>query len=527
MSQPSVSYDEFPYPRLVFPRTHPKHLGALARLMALDAAPAERCRVLELGCAGGANLLPMAYALPASEFVGVDLSLQQIAEAQRVARDVRLQNVTFRAADLTTLGAELGRFDYVIAHGLYSWVPAAVRDKLLALCGELLAPNGVAYISYKTYPGGHVADLVRQMGLYHNQAAAPGDWPRRMGELFQLLRSGIPATRTAYRASVLDHMKRLLDEHPGSLLHDDLEADSEPVYFHQFAAHADLHGLQYLGEAEFPAMCGAGIAPEALDRIRAADNLLELEQYLDFLYGRSFRSTLLCHKSIALDRTLQPERIFDLLVVPEVQFETSKGSPDEPGRAASGAQRFRTAYGVLEVTDVGSKLALTQLARNASRAMPLPELLAAIQDDARQLPAENATVNIDLRQLAQRVLDWYATGVVELSTWAPAFNSQITARPVASELARYEASRGWDVSSLMHRRIQLADPLARQVLQLLDGRHDREQLVEELLSSEQSTEIGSRRNQGRTAAQSEIAAALRRKVDHCLQDFARQSLLVG
>lgn len=530
MTQRSVSYDEFPYPRLVFPRTHPAHLGALAKLMALDATPPERCRVLELGCASGANLIPMAHGLPASQFVGLDLSAEQIADAQQVTQDLGLRNITFHAADLMDLGAELGTFDYLIAHGLYSWVPAAVRDKLLALCGQLLAPRGVAYVSYKTYPGGHVADMVRQMGQYHNQTVEPGQWPQRMNELIQFLHAGIPEKRSAYRAAVLSHTQRLLDEPPGSLLHDDLEADSDPVYFHQFAAHADRHGLQYLGEAEFPSMCGAGIAPEALERIRAADDLVVFEQYLDFLYGRSFRSTLLCRKAVSLDRNLKPERLIDLSVVPEIRIEPGE-SPldateqiDVDGRRP---QRFRTNYGLLEVSDPAGAVALAQLARNRSQAMSLPALLTAIRDEALDKPVGGLSLDVDLGQLAQWTLDWYSTGAVELRTWAPDFANQATTRPQASPLARYEASRGWDVSSLMHRRVPIADPLARRILQLLDGRHDREQIVQALLPGVFSAEVSQGQGKQLIGERSDIAAALRKQLDSHLNDFARQALLIA
>ncbi|MDZ4780732.1 MAG: class I SAM-dependent methyltransferase [Planctomycetia bacterium] len=526
MTQRPVSYHDFPYPRLTFPRTHPAHLGAIARLMAVNAAPPERCRVLELGCASGANLIPMAFGLPESQFLGVDLSAHQIAEAQRVTQDLGLRNVAFQAANLMDLGAELGTFDYVIAHGLYSWVPAPVRDKLLSLCGEVLSPHGVAYISYKTYPGGHVADMVRQMGLYHNHAAEPSEWPRRMGELVQLLRTGIPEKRTAYRAAVLDHTKRMLDESPGALLHDDLEADSEPVYFHQFAAHADRHGLQYLGEAEFPAMRGAGIEPEALERIGAGDDLLEFEQYLDFLYGRSFRATLLCRKDVPLDRALRPERIVDLYVVPEIQPESTDGPNQASGQTeveAPTSQRYRTVYGLLEVTEPAAQLALAQLARNRSQAMSLPALLDAIHEGA----SGSAPIELNLGQLAEWVLDWHATGVVELCTWAPKFARQPTTRPKASELARYEAHRGWDVSSLIHRRVRLTDPLARRTLQLLDGHHNREQIVQELLPAVSSAEVNLSHDKRTLTERSDIAAALRRQIDAYLQDFARQALLIA
>lgn len=80
MSQPQpTSYDEVPYESYPFAQTHPDRLATVATLLGLRPAPVEQCRVLELGCAGGGNLIPMALTLPESTFVGIDLSARQIA----------------------------------------------------------------------------------------------------------------------------------------------------------------------------------------------------------------------------------------------------------------------------------------------------------------------------------------------------------------------------------------------------------------------------------------------------------------
>jgi tRNA G46 methylase TrmB len=82
MSGTTNAYDDFVYPTYAFPQTHPDLLGTLAVLFGLQATPSDRCRVLELGCAGGGNLLPLAAALPNSQFVGIDYSARQIEMAQ-------------------------------------------------------------------------------------------------------------------------------------------------------------------------------------------------------------------------------------------------------------------------------------------------------------------------------------------------------------------------------------------------------------------------------------------------------------
>src|SRR5262245_44993515 len=138
-------YDAVPYPSLPVARSQPEYLETIARLRGMQPAGAEQARVLELGCASGGNLLPLAERYPNAQFLGIDRSARQIAMAQQTTRGAGLANVEFQRRDIVELDPRIGSFDYIIAHGIYSWVEAPVRDKLLALCRDCLAPQGIAY----------------------------------------------------------------------------------------------------------------------------------------------------------------------------------------------------------------------------------------------------------------------------------------------------------------------------------------------------------------------------------------------
>ena len=168
-------YDAVPYRHGAVPDSHPARIGAIARLLGIPAAPPDRCRVLELGCGEGMNLLPLAERFPKSEFVGVDFSAKQIAVAEAAREACGIGNARFVCADLRAWKPDGGAFDYVIAHGVYSWVPAEVRDRLLALCAGALSPNGVAYVSYNTLPGWSLPGGVRKILLSEIGAAASPD----------------------------------------------------------------------------------------------------------------------------------------------------------------------------------------------------------------------------------------------------------------------------------------------------------------------------------------------------------------
>ncbi|MFU8839051.1 MAG: class I SAM-dependent methyltransferase, partial [Thiohalomonadaceae bacterium] len=126
------SYDDIPYQSHAIPETHPQALAALARLSGIESANPQQCRVLELACASGGNLIPMAWQLPGSQFVGIDLSAMQIHEGQQRIAQTGLTNIQLQTGDILDYQPE-GFFDYIIAHGVYSWVPEAVRKAILQL----------------------------------------------------------------------------------------------------------------------------------------------------------------------------------------------------------------------------------------------------------------------------------------------------------------------------------------------------------------------------------------------------------
>ena len=267
---PQRPYDAVRYPTYPRIETHPDRLAAVATLFGMKPAPVTRCRVLELGCGDGGNLIPMAYFLPESRFYGVDLAGAAIADGQRVVADLKLRNIELREGDLRDL--DTGEFEYIVAHGLYSWIPGDVRDRLMQICRERLAPQGIVFLSYNTWPGRHARHILRDMMLYHvREIRGP---KRRMTEARKLLR-------------LIDtpEAREMLERSDDILFHDDLAPVNDPVWFRDFAAHAGRFGLQYLGEA--------GPGPR---------DLPGTEQYADFVRMRAFRQSLLCRAEVRLER---------------------------------------------------------------------------------------------------------------------------------------------------------------------------------------------------------------------------------
>jgi cyclopropane fatty-acyl-phospholipid synthase-like methyltransferase len=142
---PDNAYDAVRYSNYPYAQTHPDRLATVAILHGLEPPDPFTARVLELGCGAGGNLMAMAAATPGISAVGVDLAATAIAEGIAAITEIGLTNVELRQGDVRDLaGGALGEFDYIVAHGLYGWIPEEARDALLATIDASLAPDGIS-----------------------------------------------------------------------------------------------------------------------------------------------------------------------------------------------------------------------------------------------------------------------------------------------------------------------------------------------------------------------------------------------
>ena len=480
MSEPSRTlYDEVLYPSALYPHTHPDRLSTMATLFGLTTAPVKECRVLELGCGDGANLIAMAYSLPQSQFTGIDLAARPIAAGQEIVTQLGLNNIRLRQLDLMQIPAELGPFDFIIAHGLYSWVPEAVRDRLLALCGTLLADNGVAYVSYNAYPGCHFRDIAAGMMRYHvAMFPDPGEKIQQARALLKFLADSKEEPE-AYHLILKRELHQVLTSPSSALFHDHLSAVNQPVYFYEFIEHAARHKLQYLSEANLWAMHIGSYPPSMsvlLSDLDSAD-VIAREQYNDFVECRPFRRTLLCHSGVTLDRSLQSERLYGLRFAGDI-----RPSAAIPDLRSESPETFQGPAGAeLETSQPLVKAAFTLLGMMWPQSIAFSELITAAHNHLtiHQLdnyaPTENAK-----QKVAQALLQAHLAGCVEIHAHKAACVTTVSERPVASALARLQLRTTLSVSTLRHEVLRVDDALTRQVVLLLDGTRDRVALLKEV-----------------------------------------------
>jgi SAM-dependent methyltransferase len=473
MATTPTAYDAVPYPSTPYSQTHPDRLATLATLYGLTPASPEKCRVLELGCGDGGNLVPMAYALPESEFLGIDLAESAVENGRRTIAALGLRNISLLAADLSSVSG-LGTFDYVIAHGLYSWVPPAVQQRILRLSRDVLAPHGVAYVSYNAYPGNYSTDAVRQMMRFHVRAT--GRPALKIERARALVRRLAEAALPHPVLSAILEEAREIHEGAGDavLYHDEIAVESESLLFVDFVERACAHGLQFLSEAHFPDMVvwtdePAGRLIEELGH----DDVVLQQQYRDFLVFRKFRQTLLCRDDAVLARPERADRLRRLGVA-------ARARPEHPDAdiATDSSLRFHGPLtSTLAITDPLTKAAFLVLAGAWPSWLPW-EKLFALSSERLVAAGGRAARPEDEERLLRFLLQAAALSYAEIHAGPPPFVTELSDRPRVSALARRQASETTVVTSLSHKSISLEDRLVRRLVLLLDGTRDRAQIEE-------------------------------------------------
>ena len=294
-------YSELGYKSMPFPYTTPATLEAYAALVGISAPNPKTARVLELGATYGGNIISQALFNPDATFVGIELSQEQVEKGNEVIANAGLTNVSLIQSDIASIGSEIGTFDYIIAHGVYSWVDDGVKEALLRLIDEHLAEDGIAYVSYNTYPGWHTMEEVRQLMMFSNRDKTQFNHKEKVlhgktiGSIVgsQILKYDNLKERNS---KFLGALRSVMQKDEYYVGHDHLEPNNDPVYFYQFNDHLAAHSLAYLCDADLTLSMvrsfDADIA-DTLDKLAPNDHVAQ-EQYLDFMLDTTFRKSIIC-----------------------------------------------------------------------------------------------------------------------------------------------------------------------------------------------------------------------------------------
>ncbi len=492
-------YESLPYTSMPYAQTQPSRLAAIATLHGMAPPPVETASVLELGCASGGNLIPLAARFPQARFVGIDLGRKHVEEAALRIRDLALSNIEIRQGDIAELRVS-EKFDYIICHGVFSWTPRAVQDAVFGICRETLSESGVALVSFNVLPGWRMRSAIRDLCLRHTAGEAA---PSRRVVMARELLDDIAALASAgepYGLLLRKEAQRIAHRPASYIMGEFMSAENTPFYFTDFDEQASRCGLAYLADADLDAAVPQTLSAPFLQRLSAyaGGDGSAREQYADYFTGRPFRSALLVNAE-APRSGFDSERLRLLHLSGDLRSVAHGSSFDDArGRAVRGK-------------DPSVLQALSRLAAANPATLSFEEVIDDVGGESAVRLCEALGLLVKLGQIGASSVRLRVGG-------------GDAAYPRAWELARLEAASGQPfVTSLAHAPV-LVKQITGWMLYHLDGRMDRSGLEAALADALRSGEVRvPEMKQEGDGNVEHIAAAY---VDRALRHLATKALLI-
>ncbi len=481
------TYDEIPYNSYPFYFTCPDYLRTIGILFGMEPPVPETARILELGCASANNLLNFAETYPNSYSLGVDLSQVEIAHGQKVIAELGLTNIQLKHLSITDIDESFGKFDYIISHGVLSWVPVNVQEKIFEISKKLLTPNGIAFISYNTLPAWNMVKTVREMMMFHASIFPSAVDKLNQAKLFlKFINEALEGSQDPYTKFLREETEHISKQEDPYILHEYVEGENHPMYFYQFMNKANSYKLNYLGEAFYSLMHIGNLPDKAAVKLQEIKNLDTLEQYKDFVNHTRFRNTLLCHDNIVLNRTIETDAISKFYSVCTILPEFKEQDVDIANPAelikfyfngsrqvyiSTASPRIKAVFYVY-FENIGNPLTTNQLFKLAAQKIP-----GAEQDFAAEF-----------LQYSNRLI---FNGYLNLFATKPNSVFTISQKPRASKLAQYQAKSASLNKIWVTNQINALVPLQiaeKYVMELLTGEMDilalKEKIFEKLVIKE-------------------------------------------
>lgn len=512
-------YDSVPYESYVYPRTHPQHLYTIGKLFRMEPVDVSKARVLELGCGCGGNLTPLALKYPKSQCVGVDLSGEQITIANREKAGLKIKNIEFLQRDIAKLEKDLGEFDYIMCHGVLSWVPDKVRKAIFEVCRRHLSKNGLAVISYNTLPGWSAVRSLRDMMVYHTQRFTdPAQQIREARALLNFLYDNAPDANKSYK-EVIDRERKILNNTNDTyIFHEHLEAVNNQFYLHEFVSEANSHDLAYVGDAEISSMYLGNFNKQVQQTLSAITDIVRQEQYIDFLTNRRFRHSIITHTENAqtISRNLQGEDVFDFYI--HAMYKPEKETVPKDNQmtfSKSGGGSFNT-------HDKKTTTLFMELAAAGKPVKP-DALVKAVQKKLKLKKPD------ELREvITKNIMPLALQNMIGLHADTHNALRKVSKKPKAFELARYQArnrtSSICQVTSLGNETVKL-DVAGYTLLAHLDGKSDLKALTKKMVEHAQADDISVAREGKKIDDPAELEKILSQYTQQTLETLARNNLL--
>ena len=517
------SYDETPYSSFPYAKSSPGNLKTLGRLFGMNPPTVETARVLELGCAEGGNIIPHAIKYPRAEFIGVDLSKVQIDAGKVHIEKMGLKNIELKHMSLVDIDQTFGKFDYIICHGVFSWVPDFVKDKIFEVCSKNLSSEGVAYISYNTLPGWNMIRTIRDMMLYHTQQFnAPEEKVSQSRILLNFINDALTGSESPYAVTLKKEAELLSKCGDHYLMHEHLEENNKQYYFSEFMAEAEKHDLQYLSDCALSTMYLDNMPKRAAEKLAGIGSLVRAEQYMDFINNRRFRRTLLCHKGVKLNRGIDKSIVKEFAMsmrlcvekpLAEVSIETSELMHFYLDKKKEDS---------VSTTSPAMKAILYTLAENQNNPLEFDDIVRQANEKVKAVePAEIAA------KLEEQAVPLLFKGILEFSSEAGNYHKVNLDKPKLSKIAYYQitdTSNEW-VTNGVHDTVPIGyfDKLAGQHM---NGENTVPQILEKMMETVKTRKLTIEVDKKLITDHEELKQYLQKRLDSIIRKFFIKALFI-
>lgn len=467
MQVPAIIFDSKPNPE----RT-PDRLRTIAALKGVSTASIQQCSVLDIGCGTGMDLIAHALSAPQSSFVGIDTSEEHLAVGKDLIAAMGLRNVQLHKQDILTFEIESQSYDYIVCHGVYSWVPKQVQKKILSLCSQGLQQHGVAYISFNTQPGWATRGALRKyLALFDDQTLPAFERVEAARERMKAMLARLEDSQTAYTQQLFAEVRACGQQSAAFVYHELLSPVCDSFFLDEFCQVAAEHNLQYLGDGRPSRM---RIQNDELEdqhfrkalQLSLQDAVVQ-EQVWDILLPNSIRGCLLVHSDLSLDSTpnlsVFENSFFTSTLVP---LATSPRIIDRSIEIFTDPREY-----TFEIAEPTFKAILFCLSEQWPQVISFADLHKAVLAHVPECSKDTITTFLS---------EYFFANLLDVFQSPPSITRDISELPQVFPLARQQAAMGYDwVSNTRFEFISISE-LDSKILPLLDGAHTQQTILQKL-----------------------------------------------
>lgn len=458
MSENPSAYDEVAYPSPILPELLPERLRAEAILHGFDASPAATARLLEIGCGDGLNLIAHTALNPQGFGTGFDLSAAAVARGRAEAELAEVEHVELSVDDIATFPVEGETYDYITCHGVLTWVPDALRPRIIEIIAGRLAPGGVAYLGYDCTPASGMKSML--VPFLRERARANGTLSEKVHDAVAAI--AMLSRNQAADSLLKPQLEQLVEDLPrfeeGYFYHDWLAEHYAPLSLDWLMEQAGQNGLAVagsIGNYDLSAFALDGDGAALFDA--TADDPGERLLTIEMLTGpRNF------HRDILVRRGHPPLPVGERFRRLSYAFDGTREPVDEVTAGMAGAYRYSVRERVFVVTAHPDIKAVLDCLYEAS-----PNELGY---DALRVATGLSDTALDdalAASLTRNILAAHST--------PQPFTATPGERPCAFSVARRLAAHGYAINLRGH-RVAL-EPGAARCLMLCDGTHTRDEIA--------------------------------------------------